>query len=141
MSNPSRIDGIDPTAPCYHFEYEDIRTDRQPEVGIGGTITVGSDRYPVTICLLKGKTQCIVVEDHWKVTEGSWRDGGVKLSFTPSDPVDALESGNFADVGITKPGPRLRLYTRRKDGRWRERGGNYSTLTVGVRDAYQDPHF
>jgi hypothetical protein len=143
MHNPSHIEGIDPTAMSPYFETEHVRPDREPEVGIGGTIAVGSDRYPVTIVSIPRKGVAVVVVDkHEVIAEDRDLPRGTdrRYSFTPSDPevtLAALE--NHPDRNRI-----LRVYTKRSNGAWIERGAAMQhglRLHVGWRDAYSDPSF
>ena len=87
-----------------------------PEVGMGATVFMWSDRLPATVTAVSpsGKTVTLTEDD---VTE--WK--------------------NF--YGVTfKPNPNGRTYTARKtrNGTWKSAGNG---IALGTRAAYRDPSF
>lgn len=98
------------------------------QVGDGATYSVGSDRYPATVVAVeyfksgarKGKARTVTVEsDEYWVTSGSVQDGTAKYAFKRNT------EGS------------LRTFNVDKEGRFGKPGHR---LTVGSRNAYQDPH-
>jgi len=98
-----------------------------PEVGMGATEQVGSDRYPYTIQEVnRGGQELVLTMD----------------DFIRTDSNGLSESQEYTYVE-QKDGIR-RVFTRRKDGRYRLKGTPSTwggALTVGVRRAYRDPSF
>lgn len=107
----------------------------EPEVGMGATLLMWSDRAPVTIAKVnrfasgarKGQVREIhVVPDTWTVVSGSVHDGSAKYDITPAD-LDNADTLRRASV-----------YRPTAKG-WRSATGN--KLSVGTRDVYSDPSF
>lgn len=94
-----------------------------PEVGMGCTICMYSDRHAATIVRISpsGKT-LYVQQDDAKVVKGSAHDGSAEYEYTRN------------------PNYRERAFRWTKRG-WREGGANGTGLLVGRRDEYYDPHF
>ncbi len=98
-----------------------------PEVGMGMTFCVGSDRYAGTITRVSpsGKTFWFT-QDEFRHTKNS---GG-----------HFSESQNY--IYITNPEGEEKRATLRKNGRFRVSGYDTTgTVTLGIRRAYQDPSF
>jgi len=104
---------------------------QQPEVGMGVTVTMYSDRNAGTITELvpykkgakAGQIRIIRVRmDDFTVVSGSEADGSARYEFAPG-PGDR----HTVDFLPTKRG-------------WRRKGGG-DGLVLGSRDRYYDPHF
>lgn len=93
-------------------------------VGIGATMSIGSDRYPYTVVgfTKSGKT-LTVVRDNFTADKEGGHDyyGNQKWVYTPRDPINA------------------------ETARWSSKMSCYqikgTRLRVGEREAYQDPSF
>jgi len=92
-----------------------------PEIGMGATISVGSDCYPYTVVAI--------------APDYSWIDV-TKDSTTPAPEFDFYGNQNYMYASNLN-GQRIRhkLSTRGK------RAGRYNTIYVGNRRFYQDPCF
>ncbi len=111
-------------------ELDDVRRDREPEVGIGGTVTVGTDAYPCTIVEVPRRDRVVVVLDDFRVVSGSERTNDARYSIDPSNVAEALASDR-----------KKLTFTKRRDGRWRARGSRYGDLLIGWRRVHMNPHF
>jgi hypothetical protein len=99
----------------------------EPQIGMGVTRCIGSDRYPGTILgISKSGKKIGVASDDYEIVSGSY--GSEVYKITPA----AAEDGKG-----------LSYYTRRQDGRFREVGGsmNCVPLRIGDRSVYRDPSF
>jgi hypothetical protein len=94
---------------------------------MGCTICYISDRYPATIVKVNATGGTITIrEDEAIAVSGSAQDGSVKYRYEEN------------------PQGSERVYTRRKNGSYVEKGGsmkNGTRLHIGSRDRYYDPHF
>lgn len=100
------------------------REQKEPEVGMGVTYSIGSDRYAGTIS---------------RVSKSG------KTFWYRKDDVRATKAHNYygkqSYIYIPRPdGAEIRV-SKRKDGRWRESGGSCGSVFVGEREHYSDPHF
>ena len=94
-----------------------------PEVGMGVTMSVGSDRYPGTIIQVTQNGRRVVFQrDNYKRTDNNGMSESQTYEFSP-DPNGAIE-----------------IATLRKDGRYRITGGK-TPVHIGSRDAYYDFSF
>ena len=90
-------------------------------VGDGATYRVGSDRYPYTVIEVRRNGRQLVLQaDDYKLIKGDWLSQE-DYEFTPN-PDGATMTVNWA--------PSRKRF-----------GGKYSSVSVGDRDAYRDPHF
>lgn len=97
-----------------------------PEIGMGATICVGSDRYAGTIVNVNktGKTIHFQYDDSY-VVFGNIYSGDVRYTYTRN------------------PHASIVVFTLRKNGRYKEKGASMNSgrsLIVGIRDEYCDPH-
>jgi hypothetical protein len=98
-------------------------SDPYPTVGMGVTISVGSDRYPATIIQVTQNGKRIVFQyDTYKRTDDNGMSESQAYEFSPD------------------PNGRVEIATLRKDGRYRITGGK-TPVHVGSRDAYYDYSF
>lgn len=105
---------------------------REPEVGMGATYAVGSDRYTCTIVAVqryksgahKGQVRAVVAQDDLnRVISGSAQDGSAVWDATPNPNAEKFTA----------------LWNDRRQ-RFVIQGGG-SGLALGVRNFYQDPSF
>ena len=95
----------------------------EPEIGMGGTLCVGSDCYPVTVVdMNENKTEVVVQSDNYKPDVGYDYYG---------NQVYIYERNTSS--------PKLH-FTLRKNGYWVQKKGT-QLLSLGHRRAYQDPSF
>jgi hypothetical protein len=91
-----------------------------PEVGMGATICVGSDRYPATIIQVTQNGKRIVIQE---------------------DKATRIDNNGFSEQQeyIIQPdlNGTIHIASLRKDGRYHEVGGA-TPITVGVRSKYYD---
>ena len=106
--------------------YSNMTNTPNPKAGMGATELCWTDRHPYTIVEVSksGKTLW-ATRDSVKVIRGSIQDGSAEYEFTSN--LDA---------------PRTK-YTFRKNGLFVRHGDSItgSTLLVGKREEYHDPHF
>lgn len=102
----------------------------QPVVGMGATITIGSDSYAATIIgIYKNGREVEVQRDTAKIVSGSRLDGTAEYIYE-KNPLYPME-----------------VYTMRKTKHgvlWSPRGVSSRHgphLTIGVRESYYDPSF
>lgn len=100
----------------------------KPEIGMGGTVGIGSDDYPVTVIWVNASgTRCIVQDDKAETAPGHDYYQNQKYTFTRD------------------PEGRKREFSLRKGGAWRLKGESAASggyyLTIGERTKYCDPHF
>ena len=105
-----------------------------PEVGMGATMGVGSDRYAMTITEVKhfnsgarkGQPRSVTVQsDNATIVGGNSGDGSAQYEYTPD------------------PNGMTREFTIRPNGKWVQRGQGVrfgSRLGIGHRDQHYDPH-
>lgn len=116
-----------------HVEVEENRTNEYsgftvrrkviPTVGMGATAGIGSDSYPYTVVEVRSPKTIVVQADSYKPAEHHDYYANQEYVYSPNP-----------DAG-------KEVYTLRKDGRWRKKGSQYQTLTLGFRRHYHDPHF
>jgi hypothetical protein len=97
----------------------------KPEVGMGATYSVGSDRYPFTVVEIINDKTIVVQGDNYRRTDDNGLSESQEYEFTPN-----------------KDGPK-RVLTFRSNGRWVEKKDkqNAPGYRLGHRSAYQDPCF
>lgn len=103
----------------------------EPEVGMGASILVGTDRYAATVVEVlrhrNGKLRGVVVQEDRATPRGS-------VVYTEHQEYDYARDPDAA----------RKVFTLRKDGRFvlaSDRARNGQGLRVGVRESYRDPHF
>ena len=96
-----------------------------PQVGMGASEQVGSDRYPYTIIEVVSDRKIVVRADAWRITSGSEHDGSARYIFSAN------------------PHGTERTLTLRKNGRWcqQRQGMRESLWGIGNRSRYYDPSF
>jgi hypothetical protein len=96
-----------------------------PEVGMGATMTMYSDRYPYTVRKVNSTGKTIWISpDQAEVKEGTcWPDPDYNIS----------TNWELTEKDFTK-------VTLRKDGRWKVAGGS-QVIVLGTRQKYVDPSF
>lgn len=100
-----------------------------PVVGMGATISVGSDRYPYTVCEVITENRILIQADDYRRTDKNGVSESQEYEYTPQP--DSL---------------RIEI-KRRKDPRylnaWFGKGGkkNGERYYVGSRRCFQDPSF
>lgn len=93
-----------------------------PKVGMGCTINCYSDRHAATIVEVRTPRMILVKQDNSKRTDKNGMSESQDYEYSPN------------------PDSLTQVFTKRKDGVWRER--NMGTgLTIGVRDTYYDYSF
>jgi hypothetical protein len=103
-----------------------VETEIKLTVGMGGTVSIGSDRYPFTLVEIVDEKTVIVQEDSHRR-------------------IDKNGLSEIQDWEITPcPDGTKTTLTLRKNGRWVRKGDPMNSswyYSFGVRRAYQDPHF
>ena len=96
-----------------------------PEIGMGVTKCVGSDRYPYSVVLIVSPKKIVVRSDQYRRVDQNGFSEQQEYEYTPNP------------TGIEK------TLTLRSNGRWCEEGekSQYSFWSLGVRRAYTDPSF
>ena len=111
---------------------DESRKPETPKVGMGATILMYSDRHPATIVqvtfggLGTGPTEVCIQEDKAIRTDGNTMSESQSYLYEPN-----------AEA-------KRRYFTRRKNGRWIEKGAsqkNGTVLMIGYRDKYHDYGF
>lgn len=95
----------------------------QPEIGMGVTICMWSDRHAGTIVGMSRSGHRLAVQE-----DTATMIGGSAMS----------ESQEYRYE--RNPDARIQVFTRRKDGSYRELGGS-TGLLLGYREEYRDPTF
>jgi hypothetical protein len=98
-----------------------------PVVGMGVTMSAGSDSYPYTVVNVISENKVEITADDFKRVDDN-------PTFSESQ---KYEYESRMDAHRT-------LITRRKNGRWfpvGEKMANYGGFRVGFRRAHWDPHF
>ena len=107
----------------------------QPEVGMGVTFLMWSDRRPGTIIEV-GKTgrylSIVVQEDTYKVVKGTPFDGTAEYEYS-SNPDGRKYTYRFRNDRWEQ------IYRNPDTNRWVKSEGD--GLRIGERDRYYDPHF
>lgn len=112
-----------------HNRIDENRTPTNPTEGMGATILMYSDRHAATIVqvtfggLGTGPTEVAIQEDKSIRTDANGMSESQGYRYEPN--TDAVR----------------RYFTKRKNGRWVEKGHsqkNGTTLLIGVRDSYHD---
>ena len=94
-----------------------------PTIGMGATISVGSDRYPATVIQVTQNGKRVVIQED---------------DATRTDNNGLSESQTYTFQ--TNPNGTIHIVTLRKDGRYRISGGQ-TPVWIGSRDKYLDPSF
>lgn len=98
-----------------------------PEIGMGATMPVGSDRYPYTIISVSENKKTIVAQrDNYTATKDSDYYSNQKYTYA------------------SNPNAELEIFTLRKNGAYVLDGENLHRgmrLWIGERRAYSDPSF
>lgn len=97
-----------------------------PQVGMGATVIMYSDRHAATIVAVKGRRVCIQEDRAVRVDDLGMTDSGQRYRYKPN---------------AAAP---VRWFSRRKNGRYVEEGAamhNGTALLIGERDAYHDYSF
>lgn len=103
-----------------------MKTQMKPEIGMGVTYCIGSDRYPCTISKVVNDRQIEVQADEFRADVGHDYYGNQKW------------------IIIQNPDGTPTTLTLRKNGRWVQAGETMNSsglYRIGERDAYQDPSF
>lgn len=95
-----------------------------PEVGMGATYCIGSDRYAVTVVKVQGTT----------------------IVWTRQDKTTRVDKNGYGEnqryINVPNPEGQLQKFTLRRNGTWRAAGrSNSGYLQLGERRTYQDPAF
>lgn len=93
-----------------------------PVAGMGGTILMYSDRHAVTVKEILTPKKITVTQDEAKRTDKNGMSESQDYAYT------------------TLPNATPRVFTLRKDGRWKEQKGQ-TVLMLGERDEYHDFSF
>lgn len=98
---------------------------QEPVVGMGATLSVGSDAYPYTVIEVRSKTTLVARRDNYRRIDKNGYGGNQEYEFTPN------------------PTATPEIFTFRRNGRWIRKGSSMrgSPLRLGKRNAYSDPHF
>lgn len=107
-------------------------TNPEPEIGMGATILMWSDRKPATITeVLRYKS--------------GPKKGQIRAVKTRADRAIRTDSNGMSDAQSYRFEPMLDVpestWTLRKDGSFRKQGDQYTQLAIGFRDAYYDYSF
>ena len=96
-----------------------------PEVGMGATLILWSDRHAYTVVEVKSPRTIIVQRDNAKRTDNLGMSESQEYSYTPN------------------PNAPKEVFTFRKNGRWVEKGKSIrnSPLVLGIREEYYDYYF
>jgi hypothetical protein len=104
----------------------------EPEVGMGATVCMWSDRHAVTI------SEVVRYKSGPKA-------GQVKAVKTRADRSIRTDSNGMSDAQAYRyepiPDAPEATWTLRKDGSFRKQGSNYTSLVIGSRDTYHDYSF
>lgn len=119
-----------------HMYARGTRGQPAPEVGMGATLLLWTDRQAATIIAVEtdaqGRTMVTVQEDAAKVIRGSERDGSAEYAYT-ADPRGATYTFRMEE------GKGWRAVTKGARGRWKLAEGH--GLRIGDRRHYRDPSF
>ena len=103
-----------------------------PEIGMGATVCMWSDRHAVTI------TEIL----YYKTGAKAGQIKGVK---TRADKATRTDNNGMSDAQTYtyEPNPDApeATWTLRKNGSFRKQGDNYTSLAIGFRDTYYDYSF
>lgn len=103
--------------------YDAANNPTVPEVGMGGTVVMWSDRHAVTVVEVSRTGHRVTVrEDTATRIDGNGMSDAQTYSYEPN------------------PAGRLSVFSRRKDGSYREVGGS-TRLLLGARESYHDYSF
>ena len=99
-----------------------------PEVGMGVTEYVGSDRYTFTVVKVLTPNRVIVKEDNVEIVSGNWYENNVIVRYS-----------------FGEDRPEITLYRTRDKRCWKRVGSGSDSYTpqfyLGYRSYYQDPSF
>jgi hypothetical protein len=106
----------------------------EPEIGMGATVLLWSDRHAATVVEWDPKRKIVTVtEDIAKVVKGSTIDGSAEYEYE-TNPDGPIASYRLEDRGWVQ----VRFNEETK--RWNKVGSGPG-LIVGKRDEYRDPSF
>jgi hypothetical protein len=93
-----------------------------PEIGMGVTEYLWSDRLPYTIIEVVNGRKLRIQADDYKIIKGEWYDPTYEF--------------------IPNPKGAIIIITKRKNGVWKAQGTGKGSNTFGIgrRDRYYDPH-
>lgn len=96
-----------------------------PEVGMGVTKYVGSDRYPYTVVEVITPKKIVVQADNYVRTDKNGQSESQEYTYTPNTDAERI------------------TITKRKNGRWvrQKESSNSIGYGIGHRRAYQDPSY
>jgi hypothetical protein len=115
-----------------HLMSRSVIGEPTPDVGMGATILMWSDRHAGTITMIKGDI-IEVTEDDYKPISGSILNGDVKWEFTYNP------NGRTSYFRKSKTGLWENVVFNKETGRWKKSNGQ--GLIIGRREKYYDPHF
>lgn len=93
-----------------------------PQVGTHGSFGIGSDSYPCTVIAVSPSGHRVTVQEDRVVR------------YTPFPDSVGVEFERDTNGRTT-------VFTRRRNGRYREAGANYGGLSLGEWAAHRDPSF
>lgn len=93
-----------------------------PEVGMGVTLCMWSDRHPYTVVKVLSNRRIVVQEDNYKRIDDNGMSECQKYEYTPNPEASEV------------------IVTLRKNGQWKEMGGR-SVFSLGFREKYHDFSF
>jgi hypothetical protein len=97
---------------------------KTPEIGMGGTVLMWSDRHAVTVTRINTDKKITVTRDIVKRVDTNGMSESQIYEYTP-DPTHRITY----------------TFTLRKDGRWKELGGTNPILILGHKEEYYDYSF
>lgn len=104
----------------------------EPEIGMGATMLLWSDRHAGTVVSWDGKVLG-VQRDNPEIVSGHGNDGSAKYEYKPNP------SGPVYYFRREPDGRWMHVRKNPETGRWNKSGG-YG-LKIGVRDEHYDPSF
>lgn len=96
----------------------------EPEVGVGATLLLWTDRHAYTITKIYSERKIGVKRDK-------------AISIGPSR-YSSESQKYYYEYDNTSP---EEIFTKRKNGAWKKMNTNHSVLIIGYRDEYYDPSF
>ena len=104
-------------------------------IGMGATMSVGSDRYPATVVeieMVKDVMYVTLQSDEYKRIDKNGFSESQEYEFNP-DP-----NGSLYIVRLDKKGRWEQVYKNKETNRW-NKYSHSSRFYIGDRDAYSDP--